>query len=142
MKLSATAENHAVNKAMKFLIVDDYSTMRRVIKNLLQDLGYANICEADDGLSALPQLQEGDFDFLITDWNMPGMHGLDLLKAVRAHAKLARLPVLMLTAEAKHEKIVAAAAAGVDGYVIKPFTAVTLKEKIDRILESRSASAA
>jgi two-component system chemotaxis response regulator CheY len=142
VKRNATAEYHDVNKAMKFLIVDDYSTMRRVIKNLLQDLGYANISEADDGLSALPQLQEGDFDFLITDWNMPGMHGLDLLKAVRAHAKLARLPVLMLTAEAKHEKIVAAAAAGVDGYVIKPFTAVTLKEKIDRILESRSTSAA
>jgi two-component system, chemotaxis family, chemotaxis protein CheY len=138
----ATAENDDVKKELKFLVVDDYSTMRRVIKNLLHDLGYANISEADDGLSALPQLQQGDFDFLITDWNMPGMHGLDLLKAVRAHAKLARLPVLMLTAEAKHEKIVAAAAAGVDGYVIKPFTAVTLKEKIDRILESRSASAA
>jgi two-component system, chemotaxis family, chemotaxis protein CheY len=141
VKINASAEDQGVNKAMKFLVVDDYSTMRRVVKNLLQDLGYANIFEADDGLSALPQLQQGDFDFLITDWNMPGMHGLDLLKAVRAHAKLARLPVLMLTAEAKHEKIAAAAAAGVDGYVIKPFTAVTLKEKIDRILESRSTSA-
>jgi two-component system chemotaxis response regulator CheY len=142
VKPNAAVENRDVNKDMKFLVVDDYSTMRRVVKNLLQDLGYANISEADDGLSALPQLQDGDFDFLITDWNMPGMHGLDLLKAVRAHAKLARLPVLMLTAEAKHEKIVAAAQAGVDGYVIKPFTAVTLKEKIDRILESRAASAA
>jgi two-component system, chemotaxis family, chemotaxis protein CheY len=129
-----------MNKDMKFLVVDDYLTMRRVIKNLLHDLGYANVSEADDGLTALPQLQGGDFDFLITDWNMPGMHGLDLLKAVREHAKLAHLPVLMLTAEAGREKIVAAANAGVDGYVIKPFTAVTLKEKIDKILESRAAA--
>jgi two-component system chemotaxis response regulator CheY len=129
-----------MNKNMKFLVVDDYLTMRRVVKNLLHDLGYPNVSEADDGLTALPQLQGGDFDFLITDWNMPGMHGLDLLKAVREHAKLAHLPVLMLTAEAGREQIVAAANAGVDGYVIKPFTAVTLKEKIDKILESRAAA--
>jgi two-component system chemotaxis response regulator CheY len=122
---------------MKFLVVDDFSTMRRIIKNLLHDLGYANVAEADDGNTALPMLLQGDYDFLITDWNMPGMPGLDLLKAVRADAKLKGMPVLMLTAESKREQIVEAAQAGVNGYVIKPFTAVTLKEKLDKILESR-----
>jgi two-component system chemotaxis response regulator CheY len=126
---------------MKFLVVDDFSTMRRIIKNLLIDLGYANVTEADDGATALPMLQAGNFDFLITDWNMPGMPGLDLLKAVRADARLAKIPVLMLTAEAKREQIIEAAQAGVNGYVIKPFTAVTLKEKIDKILESRATAA-
>ena len=111
--------------------------MRRIIKNLLNDLGYQDVTEADDGATALPMLQAGNFDFLITDWNMPGMPGLDLLKAVRADAKLAKMPVLMLTAEAKREQIVEAAQAGVNGYVIKPFTAVTLKEKIDKILDAR-----
>jgi len=130
-----------VSKDMKFLVVDDYSTMRRIIKNLLHDLGYANVTEADDGNTALPLLQNGSFDFLITDWNMPGMAGLDLLKAVRATEKLKKLPVLMLTAEAKREQIVEAAQAGVSGYVIKPFTAQTLKEKIDKILESRAVPA-
>jgi len=122
---------------MKFLVVDDFSTMRRIIKNLLHDLGYSNVTEADDGNSALPLLQQGSFDFLITDWNMPGMPGLELLKAVRADARLKQMPVLMLTAESKREQIVEAAQAGVNGYVIKPFTAVTLKEKIDKILEAR-----
>jgi two-component system chemotaxis response regulator CheY len=122
---------------MKFLVVDDFSTMRRIIKNLLHDLGYANVAEADDGNTALPMLQQGDYDFLITDWNMPGMPGLDLLKAVRPDAKLKGMPVLMLTAESKREQIVEAAQAGVNGYVIKPFTAVTLKEKLDKILEAR-----
>jgi two-component system chemotaxis response regulator CheY len=131
-----------VNKDLKFLIVDDYSTMRRIIKNLLHDLGYANVTEADDGNTALPLLQNGNFDFLITDWNMPGMAGLDLLKAVRANEKLKKLPVLMLTAEAKREQIVEAAQAGVSGYVIKPFTAQTLKEKIDKILQNQAANAA
>jgi two-component system, chemotaxis family, chemotaxis protein CheY len=130
-----------VSKDMKFLVVDDYSTMRRIIKNLLHDLGYANVTEADDGNTALPLLQSGAFDFLITDWNMPGMAGLDLLKAVRANEKLKKMPVLMLTAEAKREQIVEAAQAGVNGYVIKPFTAQTLKEKIDKILESRAVPA-
>lgn len=130
-----------MNKDLKFLVVDDYSTMRRIIKNLLHDLGYANVTEADDGKTALPLLQNGNFDFLITDWNMPGMAGLDLLKAVRANEKLKKLPVLMLTAEAKREQIVEAAQAGVSGYVIKPFTAQTLKEKIDKILESRAVPA-
>lgn len=123
-----------MSKDLKFLVVDDFSTMRRIIKNLLNDLGYPNVVEADDGKTALPLLQAGDFDFLITDWNMPGMPGLDLIKAVRADAKLAKLPVLMLTAEAKREQIIEAAQAGVNGYVIKPFTAETLKEKLDKIL--------
>ncbi len=123
-----------MSKEMKFLVVDDFSTMRRIIKNLLHDLGYPNVVEADDGNTALPLLQAGGIDFLITDWNMPGMPGLELLKAVRADAKLAKLPVLMLTAEAKREQIIEAAQAGVSGYVIKPFTAETLKEKLDKIL--------
>jgi two-component system chemotaxis response regulator CheY len=128
-----------VSKDMKFLVVDDYSTMRRIVKNLLHDLGYANVAEADDGKTALPLLENGSFDFLITDWNMPGMPGLDLLKAVRSNDRLKKLPVLMLTAEAKREQIVEAAQAGVSGYVIKPFTAVTLKEKIDKILGAQAA---
>ena len=128
-----------MSKDMKFLVVDDFSTMRRIIKNLLNDLGYANVTEADDGQTALPILQAGGIDFLVTDWNMPGMPGLDLLKAVRSDPKLAKLPVLMLTAEAKREQIIEAAQAGVSGYVIKPFTAVTLKEKIDKILAAKAA---
>jgi two-component system chemotaxis response regulator CheY len=123
-----------VSKNLKFLVVDDFSTMRRIVKNLLNDLGYANVVEADDGTSAWPLLQAGGIDFLVTDWNMPGMPGLELLKHVRADPRLAKMPVLMLTAEAKREQIIEAAQAGVSGYVIKPFTAVTLKEKIDKIL--------
>jgi len=129
-----------LDKDMKILIVDDFSTMRRIIKNLLRDLGFNNTQEADDGNSALPVLQSGNFDFLITDWNMPGMTGIDLLKAVRADAKLAGLPVLMVTAEAKKDQIVEAAQAGVNGYIVKPFTAVTLKEKIDKIFERLAAA--
>jgi two-component system, chemotaxis family, chemotaxis protein CheY len=123
-----------VSKNLRFLVVDDFSTMRRIVKNLLNDLGYANVQEADDGQTALPMLKSGNFDFLVTDWNMPGMPGLDLLKAVRSDPALAKMPVLMLTAEAKREQIIEAAQAGVNGYVIKPFTAITLKEKIDKIL--------
>ena len=120
---------------MKILIVDDFSTMRRIIKNLLRDLGFTNTQEADDGSTALPMLKSGDFDFLVTDWNMPGMSGIDLLKEVRADSKLAGLPVLMVTAEAKRDQIIEAAQAGVNGYVVKPFTAQVLKEKIDKIFE-------
>ena len=125
---------------MKFLVVDDFSTMRRIVKGLLNELGYTDVTEADDGNTALPLLKAGGFDFLITDWNMPGMPGLDLIKAVRADGKLAKMPVLMLTAEAKREQIIEAAQAGVSGYVIKPFTAATLKEKIDKILASKAAA--
>jgi two-component system, chemotaxis family, chemotaxis protein CheY len=123
---------------MKFLIVDDFSTMRRIIKNVLSELGYTNVAEADDGTTAWPLLQSINFDFLITDWNMPGMPGLDLLKAVRADERLCDLPVLMLTAESKREQIAEAAQAGVNGYIIKPFTATTLKDKIDKILAARA----
>jgi two-component system chemotaxis response regulator CheY len=128
-----------LDKHMKILIVDDFSTMRRIIKNLLRDLGFTNTSEADDGKTALPLLQGGDFDFLVTDWNMPGMTGIELLKAVRADAKLSSLPVLMVTAEAKRDQIVEAATAGVNGYVVKPFTAAALKEKIEKIFERLEA---
>ncbi|MCU7816558.1 MAG: chemotaxis response regulator CheY [Candidatus Thiodiazotropha sp. (ex Lucinoma kastoroae)] len=124
-----------MDKNMKILIVDDFSTMRRIIKNLLRDLGFNNTQEADDGLTALPMLQGGSFDFLVSDWNMPGMTGIDLLKAVRADEKLASLPVLLVTAESKREQIIVAAQAGVNGYVVKPFTATTLEEKISKIFE-------
>jgi len=124
-----------LDKNMKILIVDDFSTMRRIIKNLLRDLGFNNTEEADDGNTGLPKLQSGNFDFLVTDWNMPGMTGIDLLRAVRADDKLKDLPVLMVTAEAKKEQIVMAAQEGVNGYIVKPFTAQTLKEKIDKIFE-------
>ncbi|MFC6439383.1 chemotaxis response regulator CheY [Bowmanella sp. JS7-9] len=124
-----------MDKNMKILVVDDFSTMRRIIKNLLKDLGFANVQEADDGSTALPMLQQGGFDFVITDWNMPGMQGIDLLRAIRADDRLKHLPVLMVTAEAKKEQIVAAAQAGVNGYVVKPFTAATLKEKLEKIFE-------
>jgi len=120
---------------MNILIVDDFSTMRRIIKNLLRDLGFTNTEEADDGSTALPILQKGGIDFLITDWNMPKMTGIDLLRAVRADAALETLPILMVTAEAKREQIVEAAQAGVNGYVVKPFTAAVLQEKIERIFE-------
>jgi len=120
---------------MKILVVDDFSTMRRIIKNLLRDLGFNNTSEADDGITALPMLKSRKFDFLVTDWNMPGMTGIELLKAVRADPNLVSLPVLMVTAEQKRDQIVEAAQAGVNGYIVKPFTAETLKEKIDKIFE-------
>ncbi len=130
-----------MNTDMKILIVDDFSTMRRIIKNLLRDLGFTNTSEADDGLTALPMLQNGNFDFLVTDWNMPGMQGIDLLKEVRKDPKLASLPVLMVTAESKRDQIVEAAQAGVNGYIVKPFTAATLKEKMEKIFERIEAAA-
>jgi two-component system chemotaxis response regulator CheY len=125
---------------MKILIVDGLSTMRRIIRNLLRELGFNNIQEMDDGNTALPMLQNGNVDFLVTDWNMPGMKGIDLLKAVRADEKLAALPVLMVTAESNREQIIEAAQAGVNGYIVKPFTAATLKEKIDKIFERVEAT--
>ncbi len=124
-----------MNKDMKILIVDDFSTMRRIIKNLLRDLGFTNTVEADDGITAVPILNAGGIDFLVTDWNMPGMQGIDLLRHVRADDKLSTMPVLMVTAEQKREQIIEAAQAGVNGYIVKPFTAATLKEKIDKIFE-------
>lgn len=130
-----------MDKNMKILIVDDFSTMRRIVKNLLADLGFSNTAEADDGKTAWPMLQTGDFDFVVTDWNMPGMTGIDLLKAIRGDAKLKALPVLMVTAEAQRDQIVEAAKAGVNGYIIKPFTAATLKEKLDKIFQRFEAAA-
>lgn len=120
---------------MKILVVDDFSTMRRIVKNLLRDLGFTNTHEADDGSTAWPMLQSGDFDFVVTDWNMPGMTGIELLQKIRADDRLKGVPVLMVTAEAKRDQIVAAAQAGVNGYVVKPFTAAALKEKIEKIFE-------
>ena len=124
-----------MNTNMKILIVDDFSTMRPIVKNLLRDLGFNNTLEADDGLTALPLLKRGDFDFVVTDWNMPGMQGIDLLRQIRADEQLKHLPVLMITAEAKREQIIEAAQAGVNGYIVKPFNAVTLKEKLAKIFE-------
>ena len=122
-----------MDRDMKILIVDDFATMRRILKNLFRELGFTNTHEADDGDTALPMLQSGNFDFVVSDWNMPRMNGLDLLRAVRADVNLNTLPVLMVTAESKRERIVEAAEAGVNGYVVKPFTAGTLEEKINEI---------
>lgn len=129
-----------MDRNMKILVVDDFSTMRRIIKTLLRDLGFNNTAEADDGSTALPMLQSGKFDLLITDWNMPGMQGIDLLKAVRADPKLRNIPVLMVTAESKRDQIVEAAQSGVNGYIVKPFTAITLKEKLEKIFERLNAA--
>jgi two-component system chemotaxis response regulator CheY len=124
-----------LKKDIKILVVDDFSTMRRIIKNLLRDLGFNNVVEADDGKTALPILQQGGIQFLVTDWNMPGMTGIDLVKLVRADPNLKSIPILMVTAEAKREQIIAAAQAGVNGYVVKPFTAAVLKEKLEKIFQ-------
>lgn len=117
----------------KYLVVDDFSTMRRIVRNLLKELGFLNVQEAEDGVDALAKLRAEEFDFVVSDWNMPNMTGLELLKAIRADAKLKHLPVLMVTAEAKKENIIEAAQAGASGYVVKPFTAATLDEKLKKI---------
>ena len=124
-----------MDQNMKILTVDDFSTMRRIIRNMLRQLGYTNIVEAEDGAEALSLLQREKVDFVISDWNMPNMSGLDLLKAIRADANLKPIPVLLVTAEALKEYIVQAVKAGVNNYVVKPFTAETLKEKIDTIFK-------
>ena len=124
-----------VDPKMKILVVDDFSTMRRIARNLLKELGFANVEEAEDGAVALQKLQEGGFDFVVTDWNMPNIDGLQLLQAIRSNPALSRLPVLMITAEAKKENIIAAAQAGASGYIVKPFTAATLAEKLQKIFD-------
>ncbi len=124
-----------VQKTMKILIVDDFPTMRRIIKNLLKDLGFENVDEAEDGAFGLEKLRNGSFDFVVSDWNMPNMDGLTMLQHIRADPALSALPVLMVTAEAKKENIIAAAQAGANGYVVKPFTAATLEEKLNKIFE-------
>lgn len=120
----------------KFLVVDDFSTMRRIIKNLLKELGFANVQEAEDGVEALKKLRADTYDFVVSDWNMPNMTGIELLREIRADTKLRHLPVLMVTAEAKRENIIEAAQAGASGYVVKPFTASTLDEKLKKIFQS------
>ena len=130
-----------MNKDMKIRIVDDFSTIRRIIKNLFSDLGFSNTTEADDGTTALPMLEKGDFDFLVTDWNMSGMQGIDLLKAIREDPELSALSVLMVTAESRHEQIIETAQAAVNDYIVKPFTAQILKKKIDKVFERLEAAA-
>lgn len=120
---------------LKFLIVDDFSTMRRIIRNLLKEIGYSSADEAEDGVAALGMLKSGSFDFVVSDINMPNMNGFQLLQSIRADETLKHLPVLMVTAEAKRDQIIEAAQAGVNGYVVKPFTAQVLKEKIEKIFE-------
>ncbi|MFN3984116.1 MAG: chemotaxis response regulator CheY [Rhodocyclaceae bacterium] len=120
---------------LKFLVVDDFSTMRRIVRNLLKELGFTNVDEAEDGAVALQKLEAGGFDFVVTDWNMPNMDGLTLLQRIRQSPSLKHLPVLMITAEAKKENIIAAAQAGASGYIVKPFTAATLSEKLEKIFE-------
>lgn len=124
-----------MDKNMQILIVDDFSTMRRIIRNLLHELGFENTTEADDGNTAIPVLETKPIDLIVLDWNMPGMPGIELLRWVRNHERLSKLPILMVTAEAKREQIVEAAEAGVNGYVVKPFNAATLKSKLERIFE-------
>ena len=124
-----------MDKGMKILVVDDFPTMRRIVRNLLKELGYSNVDEAEDGQAGLARLRSGKYDFVISDWNMPNLDGLAMLKEIRADASLTHLPVLMVTAESKKENIIAAAQAGASGYVVKPFTAVTLDEKLTKILE-------
>ena len=119
----------------RFLVVDDFSTMRRIVRNLLKELGFANVDEAEDGAVALQKLKSSPYDFVVTDWNMPNMDGLTLLQSIRRTPELKHLPVLMITAEAKKENIIAAAQAGASGYVVKPFTAATLAEKLEKIFE-------
>ena len=121
---------------LKILVVDDFSTMRRIIRNLLKELGFPNVTEAEDGVDALRKLQGGNFEFVVSDWNMPNMNGLDLLKSVRADPSLKHIPVLMVTAEAKKENIIEAAKAGANGYIVKPFTAATLDEKLNKIFKT------
>ena len=120
---------------LKFLVVDDFSTMRRIVRNLLKELGFQNVDEAEDGVAALSKLRGSQFDFVVSDWNMPNMTGIDLLKEIRADDNLKHLPVLMVTAEAKKENIVFAAQAGANGYIVKPFTAATLEEKLNKIFQ-------
>jgi two-component system chemotaxis response regulator CheY len=118
---------------MKILVVDDMSTMRRIVKNILKQLGFVNLDEAENGQEALAKLRADTFDFVVSDWNMPGMTGIELLRVIRADEKLKHIPVLMVTAEAQKENLIEAIQAGVNNYVVKPFTAETMQEKITKI---------
>jgi two-component system chemotaxis response regulator CheY len=130
------------DSSLRFLVVDDFSTMRRIVRNLLKELGYTNVDEAEDGAIALAKLKAEKFDFVVSDWNMPNMTGIELLKGIRAEPALKSMPVLMITAEARKENIIEAAQNGANGYIVKPFTAATLDEKLTKIfkvLEQRAA---
>ncbi|MDI9554151.1 MAG: response regulator [Pseudomonadota bacterium] len=129
----------SVNKSLKILIVNDFATMRKVIRNLLKQGGFENVVEAEDGVAALKVLKSQQVDFIISDWNMPNMSGLELLKAVRGDDELKALPFLMVTAEALKDNVVAAVKAGVSNYIVKPFTAEVLNEKIEKIVKSLAA---
>lgn len=124
-----------MGKNIKILVVDDFTTMRKVVRNLLKQGGYENVVEAEDGVSALRTIKSQKIDFIISDWNMPNMTGLELLKAVRADAELSATPFLMVTAEALQDNVIAAVKAGVSNYIVKPFTAEVLSEKIAKITE-------
>lgn len=124
------------DKNIRFLVVDDFSTMRRIVRNLLKELGFTNVDEAEDGMVALHKLKTQNYDFVVSDWNMPNMTGIELLKAVRADAQLKHLPFMMITAEAKRENIIEAAMAGASGYIVKPFTAATMEEKMSKIFQN------
>ena len=126
---------------LKFLVVDDFSTMRRIVRGLLKEMGCSNVDEAEDGAVALQMLKSNHYDFVVSDINMPNMNGFDLLKAVKAEASLKHIPVLMVTAEARKEDILLAAQSGAAGYVVKPFTKATLEEKVTKILQKLAATA-
>ncbi|MBF0328283.1 MAG: response regulator [Nitrospirae bacterium] len=130
-----------LNVSLKVLVVDDFPTMRRIVKNLLKQLGFENIEEAENGQMALDKLRVGGFGLVVTDWNMPVMEGIDLLRNLRKEPndKIKDLPVLMVTAEAEKEKVIEAIKAGVDNYIVKPFTAETLKEKLDKIADKKKS---
>jgi two-component system chemotaxis response regulator CheY len=129
------------DRSIRILVVDDFSTMRRIVRNLLKELGFTNADEAEDGTKALQKLKTERFDFVVSDWNMPSMTGIDLLRAIRGDANLKHLPVLMITAEARKENIIEAAQAGANGYIVKPFTAATLDEKIEKVFKNLQKAA-
>jgi two-component system chemotaxis response regulator CheY len=122
---------------IKILVVDDFQSMRRIVRTVLVQNGYKNVDEAEDGEQALVKLKAGKYDFLITDWNMPKMDGLTLLKAIRSDPTLKNLPILMLTAESEKDKVIAAIQAGVNNYLMKPFTAENFKDKMEKILAAK-----
>ena len=128
-----------IDRDLNIIVVDDFSTMRKIVKDLLTELGFSKFDEADDGSSAWPMIQSGHYGLIVSDWNMPKMTGIELLKKVRSHSELKETPFLLITAEAQRSQIIEADEAGVDGYIVKPFTAETLHEKIHNIFEQRSA---
>ena len=129
-----------LDRTMKILVVDDFSTMRRIVRNILEQLGFTNVEEAEDGRDALEKLQGGDFQFVISDWNMPEMKGIDLLRAVRSDVDLKSTPFLMITAESQRENLAEAVEAGVSNYIVKPFTADTLEHKLEMIFNKGVAA--